>query len=548
MKKTSLKIVTAALFAITSQAIAGQANRQLSNLITPTKVNQNLLPNTDNTKNLGSTAKSWKDVYIDGTLYLNGIAMARAQPFASETFFGWEAGNSNIGGNNSAFGYRALWENTTGAYNTALGLEALLSNLSGSANNAVGYAALHANNGNNNNAIGDAALYLNTSGNDNQAIGTQALWLNFSGSNNQAMGSAALDSNSTGNYNQAIGTYALHRNKMGSSNVAIGNVALLNNISGSYNTAIGTNSLLSNEKGLYNTVLGAYADVNTTNLINATAIGYKAIVNASNKVVIGNTAVEVIGGYAPGGWSILSDGRFKKDIKGDVPGLEFINKLKPVTYHLEARKFEKFLGKSDSVLNQTKTAYDKAESRLRTGFVAQDVEKAAKELEYDFDGIHHPENDKDNYSLSYDVFVVPLVKAMQELSKQNDELKKQNELQQKEINELKAMMISLNQSNTSSTTSDKLPTGNPKSASLEQNTPNPFNRSTVIRYSVPSTAAFAKIIITDNAGKVVRQINVSAVSKGMINIEGGSLSSGTYNYSLIADGMLIDTKKMAVAK
>jgi hypothetical protein len=43
------------------------------------------------------------------------------------------------------------------------------------------------------------------------------------------------------------------------------------------------------------------------------ALGYAATVNASNKVVVGNSSVTVIGGQV--GWSILSDGRFKSNIK-----------------------------------------------------------------------------------------------------------------------------------------------------------------------------------------------------------------------------------------
>jgi hypothetical protein len=36
--------------------------------------------------------------------------------------------------------------------------------------------------------------------------------------------------------------------------------------------------------------------------------------------------------------------------------------------------------------------------------------------------------------------------------------------------------------------------------------------------------------------------------KGILNIDAATLSSGTYNYSLIVDGKVTDTKKMAIAK
>jgi trimeric autotransporter adhesin len=66
-----------------------------------------------------------------------------------------------------------------------------------------------------------------------------------------------------------------------------------------------------------------------------------------------------------------------------------------------------------------------------TGFVAQDVEKAAREAGYDFSGVQKPANPDDLYSLRYAYFVVPLVKAVQELNSQND-------TQQLIIEELKA--------------------------------------------------------------------------------------------------------------
>jgi len=62
---------------------------------------------------------------------------------------------------------------------------------------------------------------------------------------------------------------------------------------------------------------------------------------------------------------------------------------------------------------------------VRTGFIAQDVEKAAQDAGYDFSGLHKPTNDKDNYSLAYAEFTVPLVKAVQEQQKTIVELQKQ---------------------------------------------------------------------------------------------------------------------------
>jgi predicted RNase H-like nuclease (RuvC/YqgF family) len=61
-----------------------------------------------------------------------------------------------------------------------------------------------------------------------------------------------------------------------------------------------------------------------------------------------------------------------------------------------------------------------------TGFLAQDVAKAAHELNYEFSGVDIPDNDKDLYTLRYSEFVVPLVKAVQEQQDEIRALKSEN--------------------------------------------------------------------------------------------------------------------------
>lgn len=47
---------------------AGGADTYLSNLDSPTAINQNLLPVTDNTKDIGSSSLNWKDIFMNGYL------------------------------------------------------------------------------------------------------------------------------------------------------------------------------------------------------------------------------------------------------------------------------------------------------------------------------------------------------------------------------------------------------------------------------------------------------------------------------------------------
>ena len=64
----------------------------------------------------------------------------------------------------------------------------------------------------------------------------------------------------------------------------------------------------------------------------------------------------------------------------------------------------------------------------RTGFIAQEVEAAAMESGFEFSGVNKTKTVTDHYSLSYESFVAPLVKALQEqqklITKQEEEIKK----------------------------------------------------------------------------------------------------------------------------
>jgi trimeric autotransporter adhesin len=354
----------------------------------------------------------------------------------SNTAIGQQSLFSNItGDHNTATGFLSLFSNISGDNNTATGFEALHSNTSGNANTALGNSALFGNTtGTLNTAVGVGALNNGTTGNNNTAIGASALAATNSGDRNTAVGVVSLGSNLTGNSNTAIGANALSLNSSGKNNVALGDFALRASTASDNNTAIGSHAAFNFNMGTDNTIVGANADADRAGLINATAIGAGAIVNASNKVRIGNSSVTVIEGQVP--FTTPSDGRFKFNVKEDVKGLDFIMQLRPVTYQFDVRRFDdQWNNKSTvSVNNIMMASYNEATSIRRTGFIAQEVESAANATGYDFSGIIKPKTTKDHYSLSYESFVVPLVKAVQEQQQMIDELKKINS-DQKSLNE-----------------------------------------------------------------------------------------------------------------
>jgi hypothetical protein len=150
-------------------------------------------------------------------------------------------------------------------------------------------------------------------------------------------------------------------------------------------------------------------------------------------VNIGNSSVTWIGGQV--NWATYSDARIKRDIQENVPGLSFIMKLKPVTYHLDIHKQNEMVYNRGSDTLSWPSKYE-IEDIMQTGFIAQEVEQAAKETNYDFSGVVVPKSDEGLYSIRYAEFVVPLVKAVQELSLSNDELKAIVNNQQRKIEEL----------------------------------------------------------------------------------------------------------------
>jgi trimeric autotransporter adhesin len=345
--------------------------------------------------------------------------------------------NNTTGDYNTGVGVAALRMNTTGSENTAHGRGALYKNVSGNQNTAVGMGALYWNTANVNTAVGSAALGANTTGSNNTALGADALEANTTAGNNTALGIGALQSTTTGGSNTAVGAIALsfstgHGNtavghapllslSSGDRNVAVGHFALDIMTAGSDNTAIGTDALGNLGAGNQNTSVGSATNT-CIGCSNTGAFGFGAVTTASNTIRIGNASVTQIGGSVA--WSNLSDGRYKTNVKPNVPGLEFIEKLKPVTFNWKLSKLNEADGveefASDPALGEAREAKAK---KLYTGFIAQDVEAAARECGFDFSGVVKPANEKSRYELSYAEFVVPLVKAVQEQQKEIEDLR-----------------------------------------------------------------------------------------------------------------------------
>jgi hypothetical protein len=309
---------------------------------------------------------------------------------------------------------------TEGTFNTGLGDVALSSNTTGVNNTALGAGALNLNIiGDNNTALGNKALLENTTS-DNTAIGARALKNNTTGDLNTAMGSSALDTNTIGVQNTAIGFNALMNNTTGDENVALGLQALFNNTSALRNIAIGNN-----------------AGNNITTEEYTITTGYNLQSLGSNYFTFGKNAGSdrVYNQFtANATWTRASDERIKKDIQTNNDcGLGFINALRTVTYKFKApNELDPSLSEYDK--DNDKPSHDKK----MYGFIAQEVKEVLEKHNIkDFAGWHIDENGKDKMQgISYEMFVMPLVKAVQELVIKNQGLSDRIDEQNAAIDDL----------------------------------------------------------------------------------------------------------------
>jgi trimeric autotransporter adhesin len=220
--------------------------------------------------------------------------------------------------------------------------------------------------------------------------------------------------------------------------------------------------------------------------------------------------------------------------------------LQPVTYNLDATGIDTYVHPNGKkLLSPKQEASDKAslktkERILYSGFIAQDVEASAKKLGYNFSGVDAPKNDKDLYSLRYAEFVVPLVKAVQELSSKNDSLQTVVDSLQSQINSIVQQITALKSGALTSVSSSN--------SYVQQNAPNPFSSTTLINYYIPSMQSGAQMVITNSGGQVVKSVVLSSAGYGQVTINAGELAAGSYFYTLYIDGQSAGTKQMVLTK
>ena len=83
---------------------------------------------------------------------------------------------------------------------------------------------------------------------------------------------------------------------------------------------------------------------------------------------------------------------------------------------------------------------------------------------------------------------------------------------------------------------------------LHQNIPNPFNQETLIMVDLPQKVQTAQILIYDLQGTELGVHPIKDRGKTSVKIKASNYPSGMYIYALIADGRVIDAKRMILTQ
>ena len=376
---------------------------------------------------------------IDGESYntiFGNQALSNASSNAtSATVIGYLAAGSGIVTTAAtgiiAIGYRALNNLTSGDGNVGIGYDTGYSTTSGTRNTAIGYRAFRSNQlGHSTVALGYEALFTaNHVANDGAvAIGYKAgRLMNCSGgttaNGNTLIGYfSGFDPNigdgetegglTSGTKCTAVGMETLGANANG--NLTCARTTVMGYRAGysftgadcDDNTFIGYQAGDSVTTGSDNTLIGSGTDTSAVGGANQIVIGYNATGIGDNYAVIGNASISRVymnvngdGVIYANGTIETSDIRFKENIKECDLGLGFINKINPVKYNF------------------------KEDDNTKYGIVAQEVLKALEDTgikESSFIATDNP----DKLGANYVQFIAPLIKAVQELSQQIEDLKK----------------------------------------------------------------------------------------------------------------------------
>ncbi len=516
------------------------ANTTLSNLVSPTAANQDILPNATNLRSLGSGSLLWKDVNLFNLKFSDGSTQTTAFiPYIPGTgigIAGTTITNSSPDQTVSLTGTNGI--TITGTYPSFTLSGASFWKTTGNSGLVAGTNFIGTTD-----AVdlvfktGNTEFMRIANANSRLGIGTTSplakvhIKQGSSGTTATSFASGIVVENSTSASITIITPSGNDRSiffgdDLNSGDGGIVYSGLTNSLN--FRTNGGTTRMTLNDVGDLD-ITGV--NLNFGSIEQFTDGGSNLIecnsdfVNATDGIFnsLGTSTNRWVDVWAADGSINTSDIREKTNIKDLNYGLNEIMKLRPVTFSWIKRP----------------------EDGTKLGLIAQELQQVLPEVVRDYEWKRDEVTGEKQkvpsavMGVMYDDIIPVLVKGIQELSAENDELKSRLEKiestlsisgDSKQEEKLKQQTVILS-----------------GGAYLQQNVPNPFDGTAAINYYVPDPNAKVQMQFISISGEVLQTVDLSS-GKGSVTVKASELAAGTYQYSLLVNGRVIGTKKMMLQK
>jgi hypothetical protein len=221
---------------------------------------------------------------------------------------------------------------------------------------------------------------------------------------------------------------------------------------------------------------------------------------------------------------VPSDLNLKTNVNDLINANTILAQLQPKTYYYDSVKYSMNLAKG-----------------LQFGLIAQELELVLPQFTRQFvqpetkDSLGNIINPQVNFTgISYEPLISLLIAGYKE--------------QQLQIDSLINAIAAGNQPKMANPSAIEVTLSNQNKIILNQNDPNPFAENTTINYFIPDNVNDAQLLFYDNSGTILKTVAIKEKGQGSILIYGSNLSSGVYTYTLLADGKVMETKRMVKVK
>ncbi len=236
-----------------------------------------------------------------------------------------------------------------------------------------------------------------------------------------------------------------------------------------------------------------------------------------------------------------SDRELKENIREmsdtERSALENLNLLTPVSYNYKERtdRIPELTeeARADMIAHgvnpddYTKGYDNPVMKKTHFGLIAQELKEIYPELVYE---------QQDGYlGINYTELIPVLMQAIKELNNKVEELSSNDQVA------ARSMQMETDDVEDAVSAESLVP-------SMSQNIPNPFSERTDIAITLPESVRKAILYIYDMTGKQLEQHEVAGRGETTMTIYADQMSNGMYIYALVADGKVITSRKMIVAK